>query len=413
MSIETAAKDMASRILRLEQVEILCHHDADGIAAGAIMSLALYRAHIPFRLRVTPRVHSENIPKGKNTLLCDLGSGIADLPEDTMVIDHHLPQFEGPYHVNPRLAGINGDRELSGAGTAYLVANAIGDNRDLAGLVLTGIIGDGQQLTGKNQEIFLEGVGNGIIAKKRGLMLPGRDVSEKLTLAATPFLPGISGKEDEIASLIRSCTPDGKDPAPDILNSMLIFKAAEFCRPDALLNIYGDIYQLQREVVEDAHTMTMLIDSCGKEGEGSLAASICLRSSTDLSTAWEVARSHRIKLISELENAFTNPAAGTDGVYEIRDKRLASDVADSINGCMERPDSPLIVVARQDDGTCHLSIRVAQTSQNQEGSDLGTLVHALALESGGYGGGHTTRAGATIACEHLSRFITGITRVYA
>ncbi|PKL59908.1 MAG: phosphoesterase, partial [Methanomicrobiales archaeon HGW-Methanomicrobiales-4] len=56
MSIETAAKDMASRITGHEQVEILCHHDADGIAAGSIMSLALYRAHIPFRLRVTSRV---------------------------------------------------------------------------------------------------------------------------------------------------------------------------------------------------------------------------------------------------------------------------------------------------------------------------------------------------------------------
>ena len=161
MSIESAAKDLATELVRHEQVEIICHHDADGIAAGAIMSIALYRARIPFRLRTVSRLQAETLPSGRETLLCDLGSGIADLPEETMVIDHHLPVFSGPNHVNPRLSGIDGDTSLSGAGAAYLVANAIGDNRDLAGLVLTGIIGDGQQLIGKNHEIFLEGIGNG------------------------------------------------------------------------------------------------------------------------------------------------------------------------------------------------------------------------------------------------------------
>ena len=405
---------MASRIIAQEQVEILCHHDADGIAAGAIMSLALYRAHIPFRLRVTPRVQVKDLKKGGNNLLCDLGSGLPDLPEDTMIIDHHLPLFEGPYHVNPRLSGIDGDRELSGAGAAYLVANAIGDNRDLAGLVLTGIIGDGQELTGKNQEIYLEGMGNGIITKKRGIRLPGRDLPEKLNLAANPYLPGISGCEEEITSLIKACTTDEEKPATDLLLSMLVLGAAEFSRPDALLNLYGDIYQLEREVIPDAHTMTMLIDACGKEGEGSIASAICLRSSGDLNKAFEIAVSHRRKLISELQRTLTTPPGeGPTGVYEIHDKRLASDVADTISGCMEKTDSTIIVVARQDDGTCHLSIRAPLSRPEQADQDLGTLVHTLAEECGGFGGGHTTRAGATIACDHLSRFIAGITRGYA
>jgi single-stranded DNA-specific DHH superfamily exonuclease len=168
MSIQTAANDLAHELARQESVEILCHHDADGIAAGSIMAMALYRSGIPFRLRITHRLSEENLPKHRPLLLCDLGAGLAGLPEDTMVIDHHLPLFEGPYHVNPRHEGLDGDTELCAAGTAFLVANALGDNRDLAGLPLLGIIGDGQQMIGKNQEIYREALANGIIRKKRG-----------------------------------------------------------------------------------------------------------------------------------------------------------------------------------------------------------------------------------------------------
>jgi len=407
MSIDTAAKDLASHITRQDQVEIRCHHDADGIAAGAIMSIALYRAHIPFRLRVVPRIQSQDIPKGGNFLLCDLGSGIPDLPEETMVIDHHLPLFEGPYHVNPRLSGIDGDTELSGAGAAYLVANAISDNRDLAGLVLTGIIGDGQRLAGKNQDIYLEGMGNGIISKKRGIRLPGRDLAEQLVLATNPYLPGISGSETETTSLISQCTPDKSEVSTDTLLSLLVLQAAELSRPEGLLNLYGDVYQLEREVSSDAHTMTMLIDACGKEDQGSIATAICLRTSSELNAAWEIARGHRLKLIHELRQTLDKPREAGQ-VYEISDRRLASDVADTISG-MDLGDKAVIVVANQDDGTSNLSIRV----QARTGTDLGTLVHTLATDCGGHGGGHTSRAGATIASEHLPRFITGIHEVYA
>ena len=403
---------MASQLISREQVEVLCHHDADGIAAGSIMSIALYRAHIPFRLRLTSRVQRENLPKGGNILLCDLGSGLPDLPEETMVIDHHLSSFEGPWHVNPRLAGIDGDTELSGAGAAYIVANALGNNRDLAGLVLTGIMGDGQQLTGKNLDICLEGMGNGVIAKKRGIRLAGRDIAEQLTLATDPYLPGISGKEQEITDLISRCSSGEETPAIDLLLSSLVIGAAEFSRPEALLNLYGDIYHLEREVIEDAHTMTMIIDACGKEGEGSIAAAICLRSSRELPAAWEIARNHRMKLFKELEESLAT-GEKPDGVYEISDKRLASDVADTISGCMERKAGPVMVVARQDDGNCHISIRISGIRPGRSETDLGTRVHTLAQECGGYGGGHTTRAGATIAGEHLSRFIAGISGEYA
>ncbi|RPI35407.1 MAG: DHH family phosphoesterase, partial [Methanoregulaceae archaeon] len=148
MSLETAAGTVAEQIKRQEFVEVYAHHDADGIAAASILCHAMLRAGIRFRLRIRKEIALSDLGGDAAYLLCDLGSGVEDLPRNVMVVDHHLPLSEGEFHVNPRLAGIDGDRELSAAGTAYYVAQELGDNRDLAGLVIPGIIGDGQQMAG-------------------------------------------------------------------------------------------------------------------------------------------------------------------------------------------------------------------------------------------------------------------------
>ena len=54
MSLEEAAKKIADRLRGMEYVEMYAHHDADGIASAAIMSIALKRAGIAFRLRFLP-----------------------------------------------------------------------------------------------------------------------------------------------------------------------------------------------------------------------------------------------------------------------------------------------------------------------------------------------------------------------
>ena len=179
MSLNTAAETVAEQISRQEFIEVFAHYDADGIAAASILCHAMLRSGIRFRLRVRQEITVKDLTGDDSYLLCDLGAGIKDLPHDAIVVDHHLPAFEGEFHANPRLASIDGDRELSAAGTAYLVAQKMGDNRDLAGLVIPGILGDGQEMTGKNLEIFNEAITNGIIVPDRGLTLPGRDMTER------------------------------------------------------------------------------------------------------------------------------------------------------------------------------------------------------------------------------------------
>ena len=159
----------------------------------------------------------------------------------------------------------------------------MGDNRDLAGLVIPGIIGDGQEIAGKNLEIFNEGIANGIIVPDRGLKLPGRDMTERWYTAISPYLDGISGPNN--LSLISSTRPGTRQPVKplrlDTLLSRVVLEAAPKTTLAALQAVYGDTFHLQREVIEDAHALTAVIDACGKNGNGDIGATLCMRSSHD------------------------------------------------------------------------------------------------------------------------------------
>ena len=167
-----------------------------------------------------------------------------------------------------------------------------------------GIIGDGQQITGKNLEIFNEGIANGIIVPDRGLKLPGRDMSERWYMAISPFLDGISGEEQIIGDLIDQSHDLAKgqnDNRLDTILSRVVLEVSPMTTSGSLLALYGDTFHLQREVIEDAHALTAVIDACGKAGYGDLGATLCMRSSRYLDQAWEIARQHRIRVIDAVK----------------------------------------------------------------------------------------------------------------
>jgi len=400
MSLESASGAIAEEIRRQEFVEVFAHHDADGIAAGSILCHAMLRAGIRFRLRIRHEIGSADLAGDSAYLLCDMGAGMEDLRGDAMVVDHHLPLFGGEFHANPRLDGIDGERELSAAGTAYIVAQQIGDNRDLAGLVVCGIIGDGQEMAGKNLEIFNEAIANGVINPGRGVTLPGRDTTEAWLMATSPYLHGVSGQEQHIRELIAQAQDQKKGPDAlrlDALLSGVVLDAAPATAAESLQRIYGDTFNLQREVIEDGHSLTAIIDACGKTGHGDIGATLCMRSSHYIGEAWEIARRHRSSVIAAAGTA--KPAENATGVYEVTDVSVISDVADILSRDRDA-SSPVLVYARSGVG-CRLSARAPG------GRELGPLVRDLARSCGGTGGGHVRRAGATIPCDRIAMFAKG------
>jgi single-stranded DNA-specific DHH superfamily exonuclease len=395
MSLEEAAAKIASYLRSKDYVEVYSHHDADGIAAAAILTVALRRADIAFRLRFLPHLKKEDVERPEMSVLCDLGASIPDFPESIVIIDHHVPYAKVPFHINPRLEGIDGESELSAAGCAYLVANALGDNRDLAGLVMVGIIGDSQKLSGMNQEIIGDAVGNNLIEVGKGILLPGRTTKEQIEFAVLPYLGNLSGDGETAEKIASLCMNTASDEA---YTSMLLSEI--IVRSDAsyhdLMSMYGESWKLLREAVSDAYALTAVIDACGKAGRPDLGYAVAAGDMTQTEAAWETANAFRQKIIASAASA--KPVA--ENAWMTDDASTASDVADIF---VRSTKKPVVVLARAE-----TYLKVSARAPAGCNVDFEQLMKTSAEKFGGAGGGHKTRAGGELplACE--SEFIASL-----
>src|SRR5512136_2070241 len=142
MTLETDTELLADRLTAQEFVEVVAHRGADGVAAGVILATALWRAGIRFRLRCAGDISPADLPEEGAIVLCGMGASRTDLPDHVMVVDHHVPHFAGPYQLNPHRAGMAGGRDLSSAAAAYLLAQHLGDHRDLTGIAVAGMVAE-------------------------------------------------------------------------------------------------------------------------------------------------------------------------------------------------------------------------------------------------------------------------------
>ncbi|NYT05792.1 MAG: DHH family phosphoesterase [Methanomicrobiales archaeon] len=394
MSLSSAAEHLGTRLRSCRHVRILAHDDADGIAAAAILCLALERAGIGFHVSLRDRIVPGTITAEEDLLLCDLGASYPELPEETMVVDHHTPHFTGAWHVNPRLEGDDGENGCSSAGAAYLVAQELGDNGDLAGLAITGMIGDRQSCTGVNRDICSEGMAAGTITPHRGLRLAGRDLSEQLLLAVDPCIERISGDEDGVRAFLAGCT--GEEEELGCLVSRLVLEMADTAPADALLAIYGDRFELGRETVHDAHTFAAMLEACGKSGKGGLGLALALRSSPGKAEAWEITRQYRLSVINTVRSATL--IAEMPAIYEIEGAHLTGAVADAL-AYSRVHTAPVVVLAR--DGEAYA---VSARTPAGVGADCAALMEESARAAGGSGGGHAGRAGAYVPAGQMDLF---------
>ncbi len=155
------------------------HFDADGLTAGAIAFEAVKRLNTIVHLRIVENLSEKTIEEiGKIDadfiIFSDIGSGYLDIVSkglknrEIVIADHHQVLGEAPpnlHHFNTHLMGFNGSEEISGAGTAYLLAKAIDPkNVDLSALAIVGCLGDQQDkgpkrsLIGLNTEILEDAV---------------------------------------------------------------------------------------------------------------------------------------------------------------------------------------------------------------------------------------------------------------
>lgn len=418
------------------EVRGIFHLDADGICSASILAKALMRENIKFRLsvvkQITPKVISDIKEEHVDLIIfTDLGSGqkklLNSLESDIIVLDHHPPDKEEAnfIEINAFNMGLNGEKEISGAGITYLFAKELNNkNEDLVHLALVGASGDFQtrnEYIGKNKDFLEKSINLGIIKELKGLKIYGRQtrpIHKALELCTDPFIPGISNSESRTVQFLSELGIDLKEDGEwktisdldkkerEKLVSALLVKTLGKYKTEDLI---GKIYILPMGL--DIREFATLINSCGRTNNPDLGISLCLEDKMALEEAKEVTEEYREKIGLALDWIYNNLENEEKIIKKKANYILARSEIDSeiigtvLNICLNSKilDDPLIGLAYDNDKRIKISGRVREKNIN-----MGEIIQKAAESVDGDGGGHILAGGGYIKIGKEKRFIEEI-----
>jgi RecJ-like exonuclease len=442
--IATTAEYFQKQIATDTHFRLVTHLDADGITAASIIAKCLTRQDVIFRIRVVKQLDEtviEHLAKEEPTpiVFTDIGSSSLDLLKpklskaDLIILDHHQPDkitLQSPLHINHHLFGIDGTREISGAGVAYYLAEAIDSvNSDLACLAVIGALGDSQDknpqraLIGLNCSIVTQAINDETLTVERDLLFYGREtrpIHKALSYTTNPFLPGLSGEEDKCLGFLinlgiplkhgdrwRALNDLNDHEKREIFSEIVKLLSIHNQSNDSAFTLIGDIYTLVGEergtALRDAREYATLLNACGRMEKSGLGITIAIGNRGDaLDEVAVVYTSYKKKLAEYLEWIHTNPSAIKeyknmyllDGIEQI-DEKLIGPVTSILTSSSIIKNKPIIAVASAEENLIKLSGRIP-ISPLVENIDLGSIFHEAALKFNGSGGGHDVAAGALV-----------------
>jgi RecJ-like exonuclease len=434
-------------------IHVFSHLDADGVAAAGIVGKALARLDAKFRVRITQWIDEKIVgevlaDKPQLIVLSDFGSGYIDLLNEKLadfrivILDHHQvtgKESANIVHVNPHLQGIDGARDVSGAGVAYFVAKAVDKaNVDLAPIGVVGALGDLQdkydqrELGGLNQIVVEDAVNAKLLTVEKDLIFFGREtrpIHKTLASTTNPFLPGISGEEDKslafLASLdikprhgdrwraLRDLSEEEKKKLCTGLADYLLSKGLHY----EVASLVGHVYSLSREeswtALRDAREFAVLLNATGRMDRPSLGVSICMgdrgaaleeanrvledyRRTINKYLGWVMEKPERMR---EFENIYV--VYGEDFIND----KIIGAISSILSASLPNPEKPLIAYAHvAEEGLAKISARTVDTMTNR-GLNLGEVMQVAAERCSGNGGGHNVAAGAQVPIEDIQAFI--------
>jgi len=432
---------------------LLSHYDADGLSAVGILGSSLARMKANFQLRVIKELDPQTLD---DALRCepefiaftDIGSGYLEslaqkaMEQQALVIDHHPPSTKPPrevFQVNPHEFGIDGATEISAAGLAYLVARSMsGANADLSVLAVVGALGDMQdknkerRLRGPNELAVQDAVNGGFLKTDKDLLFFGREtrpIHRALALTTTPYLPCLSGEEDNCTALLTSrniplkvgdrwrTTSDlSHKEKQALLSAVVELLVSKGFKGSKALELIGTVYTLTNEPAggptRDAREFASMLNACGRMDRQGLAVSICFgERGSILDEVQEVVATYRKALAEYMEWLTATPSAllELNAVCIVRgEDRIAENMTGALSSILSsaghlKPNKATIVAARSRDGGVKISAR-APEALIKKGVDLGLALQKAAAAHGGFGGGHNVAAGAHIRPGNAEEF---------
>ena len=451
-----SAKQAAQVIVETAEAEgsihVFSHLDADGVAAAGIIGKALLRLDARFRIRITQWIEEKIFEvlsdKPQLIVFSDLGSGYTDLLGEKLkdfkmvILDHHQVVGEcsdNVVHVNPHLHGIDGARDISGAGVAYFVAKAIDEaNVDSAPVAVVGALGDMQDkydqrmLGGMNERIVQDAVNEGSLTVEKDLIFFGREtrpIHRMLANTTVPFVPGISGEEGNSLAFLKDLNIEPKNgekwralrDLSDEEKKRLCTALADYMLSRGLRfdvgDLIGHVYVLNREEpwtpLRDAREFAVLLNATGRMDRSSLGVSVCMSErGSAFEEATKVLEEYRRNIYKYLSWVMEKPERmrEMENIYVVYGENFINDkivgaISSILSGGLPNPEKPLIAYANvQDQGLAKISARTVDAIVAR-GVNLGDVMQAAAEKCEGKGGGHNIAAGAQVPLDKIDTFI--------
>jgi len=277
MVFRVSLERIVKRLRELEDPLVVSHIDADGLTGGGIMKKTLDIAGLNpeiMPIRQLDQTTHDSIPWDRDLVFVDLGSGQIEWTRDKVVIDHHQPIEKTPYQFNAHYLGINGSRDISSSGLAYLISKEMIGDSELAGPAVVGAMGDRVKvpLAGYSR-IPLE---TPWVKAMKGLNYFGREtrpLSVMLQYASDPFIPGISNEVGQCNKFLDNIGLDKtvtyhslKKGERRLLNDELIKYASK--RGVPVHKMMGEYYILphmpEGTEMRDANEFSTLLNACGR-----------------------------------------------------------------------------------------------------------------------------------------------------
>ena len=444
--VEEAAQALKG-IPKENPVKLVGHIDADGIAATAIMMKVLQRLGYQFSVSNVQQL-SETVLEDlagqpyNHIIFVDLGSSlIAEMGKllggrKIIILDHHSPKKgEGGdlVHVNPHLFGIDGGSDISGAGVCYLVARAVGgENKDLSYLGIVGALGDSQYSNGfreLNSIVLGDAKDAGKMAVEKGLNIFGfhsRPLYKALCHSGDLYIPDVSGSESGAIQFLtdigihpkagaswRTLSSLSTEEEQRLVEAVILRREGEEMPEDVFSDRFVLVDEKKESYFYDAKEFSTLLNACGRLGRIGLGLRLCLGSEDAKGKAQKVLQDYKYELTSALDwLRGTEEVTKGDGwmlanAKSVVKSTIIGTVASMVTKGKIFPVDYVILMARDNEGNCKISMRSSKDGIGDVRAMLGQIVGIV----GGESGGHAQAAGALIDVEREDDFIAEVKNV--
>jgi RecJ-like exonuclease len=436
------------KLEKKERIRIISHLDCDGICACSILINILNKENIKYSVsiiqQIDERILREVVKEHYNIFFfTDLGSShIVTIKnilgrKKVFIMDHHginnntVNDAENIVHINPHLFGIDGDKEISGAGVVYLFAKEL-NNKDMAHIAVIGAIGDMQEngdFLKLNKEILEDAISQNKIKVKRGLRIFGaqtRPLHKVLEYCTDPYIPGVTGSESGAMQFLQQIGINpmnekgwkkfvhlNEEEIKKLTTAIIMKRLSEKKPEDVLGNVYILTEEKKESPLREAKEFSTLLNSCGRMGKASFGIGACLGNENIKKKAIENLNEYKREIIKAMQ--WYNDKNNSH--YIIKEKgfiiiNAMEKIMPTIIGTMasiiaksnELKDGTLILSLAQNlDNTTKVSLRIAG---NNNDVDLKSIIEEIILKvKEGIAGGHCNAAGAVIPTEKEEEFI--------